>query len=183
MRCCQRPIRQSAHGWTWTCRTPGDVRRRSSRSHSSTRRRKSQRRRANAGGPERISLGSLHQRPYRGAYSPPMSLARSAFLRASKSRWLAERFMRRPFARRAVKRFMPGEELSDALAAAKQLATTHLGSVITRLGETLTGESQADGVRDHYLGAFVQIQRAGLPAVVSVKPTQLGLDLSFDACL
>ena len=91
--------------------------------------------------------------------------------------------MRRPFARRAVKRFMPGEELSDALGAAKQLAATHLGSVITRLGETLTGESQADGVRDHYLGAFDQIQRAGLPAVVSVKPTQLGLDLSFDACL
>jgi proline dehydrogenase len=112
-----------------------------------------------------------------------MSIARSAFLRASKSRWLAERFMRRPFARRAVKRFMPGEELSDALAAAKQLTATRLGSVITRLGETLTGESQADGVRDHYLGAYDQIQRLGLPAVISVKPTQMGLDLSFDSCL
>ena len=91
--------------------------------------------------------------------------------------------MRRPFARRAVKRFMPGEELSDALAAAKQLSAVRIGSVVTRLGETLTGESQAEGVRDHYLGAYDDIQRAGLPAVVSVKLTQLGLDHSFDTCL
>ncbi len=112
-----------------------------------------------------------------------MSIARSVFLRASKSPWLAQRFMRRPFARRAVKRFMPGEELDDALAAARQLTSVRVGSVITRLGETLTGESQADGVRDHYLEAYDRIQRGGLPAVISVKPTQLGLDLSFDACL
>jgi proline dehydrogenase len=112
-----------------------------------------------------------------------MSISRNVFLRASKSRWLAEKFMRRPFARRAVKRFMPGEELSDALAAAKQLSAARIGSIVTRLGETLTGESQADGVRDHYLDAYDRILKAGLPAVVSVKPTQLGLDLSFDTCL
>ena len=60
--------------------------------------------------------------------------------------------MRRPFARRAVRKFMPGEELSDALAAAKMLVNDRIGTIVTRLGETLTGESQADGVRDHYLG-------------------------------
>ena len=91
--------------------------------------------------------------------------------------------MRRPFARRAVKRFMPGEELSDALGAAKQMAGARIGSIITRLGETLTGESQADAVRDHYADAYDKILQGGLPSVISVKPTQLGLDLSFDACL
>lgn len=91
--------------------------------------------------------------------------------------------MRRPFARRAVKKFMPGEELADALGAARDLAGAKLGVIVTRLGESLTGESQADGVRDHYLGAFDTIKRDQLPVVVSVKPTQLGLDLSFDACL
>jgi len=90
--------------------------------------------------------------------------------------------MRRPFARRAVRKFMPGEELSDALAAAKALAPDRIGTIVTRLGETLTGESQADAVRDHYLGAFDDIRRAALPSVVSVKPTQLGLDHSIDAC-
>ena len=90
--------------------------------------------------------------------------------------------MRRPFARRAVRKFMPGEELSDALAAAKMLGTDRIGTIVTRLGETLTGESQADGVRDHYLGAFDEIARGSLPTVISVKPTQLGLDHSIDAC-
>lgn len=90
--------------------------------------------------------------------------------------------MRRPFARRAVRKFMPGEELSDALGAAKSLAPERIGTIVTRLGETLTGESQADAVRDHYLDAFEQIKRGALPTVVSVKPTQLGLDHSIDAC-
>lgn len=90
--------------------------------------------------------------------------------------------MRRPFAKRAVQRFMPGEHLSEALAAARELATSKVGTILTRLGETLTGESQADGVRDHYLDAFDQIRRDGLPSVISVKPTQLGLDHSYDAC-
>jgi proline dehydrogenase len=112
-----------------------------------------------------------------------MSIARSAFLRASRSRWLADRFMRRPFARRAVKKFMPGEELSDALEACRALAPFHIGVVLTQLGETLTGASQADAVRDHYLAAFDTIRQSELPAVVSVKPTQLGLDHSFDMCL
>lgn len=111
-----------------------------------------------------------------------MPIARKAFLAASRNKWLAERFMRRPFARRAVRKFMPGEELSDALGAAKVLAPARIGTIVTRLGESLTGESQADAVRDHYLGAFDDIQRQGLPSVVSVKPTQLGLDLSMDAC-
>ena len=112
-----------------------------------------------------------------------MSIARSLLLAASRNRWLAERFMRMSFARRAVKRFMPGEELSDALAAARVLAQDKIGVTITRLGESLTGESQADAVRDHYLSTFDVIKREGLPVVISVKPTQLGLDLSFDLCL
>jgi proline dehydrogenase len=91
--------------------------------------------------------------------------------------------MRRKFARRAVRKFMPGEELTDALAATKELAPARIGVVLTRLGESLTGESQADAVRDHYLDAFDQIRKDRLNAVVSVKPTQLGLDHSFDTCL
>ena len=71
--------------------------------------------------------------------------------------------MRRPFARRAVRKFMPGEELADALAAAKALAPDRIGSIVTRLGETLTGESQADAVRDHYLGAYDDIKRPDQP--------------------
>jgi proline dehydrogenase len=111
-----------------------------------------------------------------------MTIARQTLLRLSKSRWLAERVMTRPFAKRAVKRFMPGEELEDALAAAQALTADRLGTVLTKLGENLTAESDADSVRDHYLGVFDQVKVRGLPAHVSVKPTQLGLDFSQSRC-
>jgi proline dehydrogenase len=111
-----------------------------------------------------------------------MSIARQTLLRLSKSRWLAERVMTRPFAKRAVKRFMPGEELGDALDAAQALTADGIGSVLTKLGENLTGESDADAVRDHYLEVFDQVKARNLPAHVSVKPTQLGLDFSQSRC-
>ena len=111
-----------------------------------------------------------------------MSIARQTLLRLSKSRWLAERVMTRPFAKRAVKRFMPGEELEDALTAAQALTADRLGTVLTKLGENLTAESDADAVRDHYLEVFDQVKVRGLPAHVSVKPTQLGLDFSQNRC-
>lgn len=112
-----------------------------------------------------------------------MSIARQTLLRLSKSRWLAERVLTRPFAKRAVKRFMPGEELEDALAAAQALTADRLGTVLTKLGENLTAESDADAVRDHYLEVFDQVKARGLPAHVSVKPTQLGLDFSQSRCV
>jgi proline dehydrogenase len=91
--------------------------------------------------------------------------------------------MSRGFARRAVKRFMPGERVEDALDAAEPLAAAGLGTVITQLGENLTTLAEADAVREHYLGVYDLIKARGLPTWPSVKPTQLGLDLSPDTCL
>lgn len=112
-----------------------------------------------------------------------MSIARTALLRASKSTWLASQMTQRKFARRAVKKFMPGETLPAALEAAQRLSTEKIGSIVTRLGETLTGESNAHDVRDHYIEALGEIAARKLPAQLSVKPTQLGLDQSAANCL
>jgi proline dehydrogenase len=111
-----------------------------------------------------------------------MSLARNVLLRMSHSRWLADQMARHAFTRRAVRRFMPGEEVTDALAAAQTLGQSGLGTVLTQLGENLTTLDEADRVREHYLGVFDQIRGKGSSIHVSVKPTQLGLDLSPDAC-
>lgn len=111
-----------------------------------------------------------------------MSVARNALLRASKSPWLARQMTQRAFARRAVRKFMPGERLSDALDAAASLAPQRVGTIITRLGETLTGERNTGEVRDHYLSALGEVSERKLPTHISVKPTQLGLDVSADRC-
>jgi len=112
-----------------------------------------------------------------------MSIARSALLRLSRNKWLAEQIARRAFAQRAVRRFMPGEDVADALAAAGTLAAAGLGSVVTQLGENLSTLAEADRVREHYLGVYDEIRTRALPIHVSVKPTQLGLDLSAEVCL
>lgn len=111
-----------------------------------------------------------------------MSLARSLLLRASRSPWLAEQFRRRAFARRAVRRFMPGEGLGDALEAGGELARAGLGTVLTQLGEQVHSAEEAQQVRDHYLAVFDQVRSRSLPAHVSVKLTHLGLEVSPDAC-
>jgi proline dehydrogenase len=110
------------------------------------------------------------------------SLARKVLLRLSKSRWLADHVMRRRFVLRSVKRFMPGEEVSDALEAAAGLASFGLGTLLTKLGENLQAESEATAVRDHYLDVLDQIVARKLVSHVSVKPTQLGLDFSQRHC-
>src|SRR2546423_1492539 len=112
-----------------------------------------------------------------------MGFARSLLLKASRSQWLARQLRERRFFQRAVKRFMPGESLNDALEAASQFAKAGMGTVLTELGEQVTNRAEAAAVRDHYLGVFEKIQRRKLPAHVSIKLTHLGLDASKEGCI
>lgn len=77
---------------------------------------------------------------------------------------------------------MPGEHAEDALAAAAHIVATGRSVIFTQLGESITRAEGAEKVRDHYLWLFDRIAEMRLPAQVSVKPTQLGLDLSIDQC-
>ncbi|HEV7389352.1 MAG TPA: proline dehydrogenase family protein, partial [Gemmatimonadaceae bacterium] len=111
-----------------------------------------------------------------------MTLGRSIVLAAARSRRLNDFALRSGFVKRATRTFMPGEHASDALEAGAAIAATGRGLIFTQLGEAITSADAAVAVRDHYLGFFDQIRALGLPAQVSVKPTQLGLDLSIDQC-
>jgi proline dehydrogenase len=108
---------------------------------------------------------------------------RRIFLWAARNRWLKERLPRLPFMNRAVRRFMPGETLEDALAAARPLQAAGIGTLYTRLGENLERVEEADEVAAHYLHVIEQIVAARISGEISVKPTQLGLDLDPDICL
>ena len=111
-----------------------------------------------------------------------MSIGRSILLAAAKSRFLNRQATQRAFVKRAVKKFMPGEAPEDALAAAAVLSQEGRGAVFTKLGENVTRLDEAEAVRDHYLGMFDEIKKRGIPGHVSVKPTQLGIDLPGNAC-
>src|SRR5262245_50104452 len=99
-----------------------------------------------------------------------MALLRPALLALANNPTLRTRAMRAPFVRRSVSRFMPGEHLEDALAAAGHLADSNIQTMLTRLGENVSEAADAERVTEHYLYALDEIVRRRLPSHLSVKP-------------
>jgi proline dehydrogenase len=68
------------------------------------------------------------------------------------------------------------------LAAAQKLKEQKLSSLLTLLGENISQAAEAEQVTEHYLTALPKIREAGLDGQISVKLTQLGLDLGEKLC-
>jgi proline dehydrogenase len=111
-----------------------------------------------------------------------MGVMRSVLLAGSQNVWLRERATRFWFVRRTVSRFMPGETVEDALAAASGLRDSGIGTVFTFLGENICQPAEAAQVTDHYLTVLDRIRERNLQAGISVKLTHLGLDLDPELC-
>ena len=110
---------------------------------------------------------------------------RSVFLWMAQNEWMQETIPTLPFAKRAVRRFMPGERLEDALGAADRLRDERIGVLFTRLGENITELAEADEVAAHYRTVLEQDAARGHthgPVEISIKPSQLGLDQDLEAC-
>jgi proline dehydrogenase len=112
-----------------------------------------------------------------------MNLLRSLLLWASNNITLRRKLPNIYFIRKAVKRFMPGEKLDDAIEAAKKLQQNNLGTVFTYLGENLSNISEAESVKNHYMNVFQKISDKKLNTEISLKLTQLGLDSSLEKAL
>lgn len=100
---------------------------------------------------------------------------RQLLLWCAQNQWLAAHVPRWGFARRAVKRFMPGEDFDSALRAAIEFKARGIGAVFTLLGENVTDRAQAHAEVEHY--EEVLAEGARIQAEISVKPTHLGLDV------
>ena len=111
-----------------------------------------------------------------------MSLLRKTLLAGSTNPWLRERATRTTFVRKSVARFMPGERIEDAIRAAAELKPQGITTILTKLGENLESADEFEEVTQHYLEVLDRIAAAGLDAHISVKPTQLGLDLDPALC-
>jgi proline dehydrogenase len=104
-----------------------------------------------------------------------------ALLWASENAMLAERLPRYRAVRRTVGRFMPGETAEAGLEAAQRLAGDGLSSMFTVLGENVTDRAQATAAKDEYLRLLDRIEERGIDAEISVKLTQLGLDIDMES--
>ena len=111
---------------------------------------------------------------------------RSALLWMARNERLAETVPNMRFAQRAVRRFMPGERVEDAFAAAERLRDERVGVLFTHLGENTTTLDEAHAVADQYrevLARDAERKHVVGPVEISVKPTHLGLDQDPAECL
>ena len=79
-------------------------------------------------------------------------------------------------------RFVAGKELGDAIAVCRRLANEKILVTLDHLGENVTSAEEASLSRDAFLEALDRLAAAGLPATISIKLTQFGMDLSDELC-
>ena len=102
--------------------------------------------------------------------------------------WLSERqgifnFVRRNgMARKFASRFVAGETTETGVQAAVDLAAKGITSSLDLLGESVTAESEAVAARDQYLQMLDRMAAAKVEVNVSVKLTQMGLDIGEELC-
>ncbi len=107
---------------------------------------------------------------------------RALLLKLSNSPRLARWVTSQKTARRMSQKFVAGEELDQAVAAARVCNQAGLKVSLDLLGESVTNAEQARAARDSYLRIFDRIADEKLDANVSLKLTQLGLDLDVEMC-
>jgi proline dehydrogenase len=109
-------------------------------------------------------------------------MMRQAFLFLSTQKGMRKWMETSPVARSMTRRFIAGLTLEDELAVCADLAAKKTFATLDHLGENVKSLAEAEASRDAYLTALDEIAKRGLPATVSIKLTQFGLDLSNDAC-
>jgi len=102
--------------------------------------------------------------------------------------WLSERpgvfnFVRRNrVARKFASRFVAGETIDAAVAAARELCTRGISTSLDLLGESITQEGDALAACEQYIEMLDRMAAAGVEVNVSVKLTQMGLDIGEELC-
>ena len=102
--------------------------------------------------------------------------------------WLSEQqkvfnFVRRNgLARKFASRFVAGETVEEAVRAAHELGDRGIRASLDLLGESVEAEAEAVAARDQYLAMLDQMAAQGVEVNVSVKLTQMGLDIGEDLC-
>lgn len=105
-------------------------------------------------------------------------MLRTTLLAMSRQPWLRDWVQNSPAAALFTSRFIAGRTLDQALKVCSTLSATGVLATLDRLGENVASIEEAGECRDAYLKALAGIADNNLASTVSVKLTQMGLDLS-----
>jgi proline dehydrogenase len=100
----------------------------------------------------------------------------------SRQAWLRDWMQDSPAAARFTSRFIAGRTLDQALTVCRRIEADGILFTLDHLGENVSSIEEAASSRDDYLKALAGIADSQLRGTVSVKLTQLGLDLSEMHC-
>lgn len=109
-------------------------------------------------------------------------MLKSTFLYLSKSEGFKKFLTRFKSFNNVTRRFVAGEELPDAVEAIRQLNRNNINASFDHLGESITSEAATRTEVDEYVRVLDSIEQHKLNSNVSVKLTQLGLDIGLDVC-
>jgi len=109
-------------------------------------------------------------------------MIRSTLLKLSESKSFARWVTSNPTTRRMSHRFVAGEALDEAIAAARECNDQRMLVSLDYLGENVSTTDDSQRARDAFLEVFDRIAAERLDANVSCKLTQLGLDVSAEFC-
>lgn len=87
-----------------------------------------------------------------------------------------------PGARRLARQFVAGETLAEAVEAVRELGRNGRQATLDHLGENISTPEQARAATEAYREILEEIARQKLDCSISVKLTQLGLDISEAQC-
>jgi proline dehydrogenase len=107
---------------------------------------------------------------------------RSFFLYLSASARARKILMSLPFAKRVARRFVAGESLDDAIRAVRKLNEKGILVTLDHLGENVHTEADTLRAVQDYLDLLDRIASTGVNSNVSLKLTQLGLDIGEELC-
>jgi proline dehydrogenase len=108
-------------------------------------------------------------------------MLRATLLKLSESKRLARWAMSNGLSRSVARRWVAGETLEDAIAAARTLNASGFPVSLDLLGENVLDKDGAIRAADTYVAMFDRIATENLDGNISLKLTQLGLD--FDPAL
>ena len=90
--------------------------------------------------------------------------------------------MKMPFSRQAAGRFVAGETSAEALAAARALNDAGFRVTLDLLGESVNKPEEAEVATAAYRTSLNEIEESEAVSTISLKLTQLGLDIDEDFC-
>jgi proline dehydrogenase len=112
----------------------------------------------------------------------PANLSRAFFLWASRRKVLGRIATSMPFTRAMVRRFVAGFTLDEVLSVLTELHAAGMHWTVDVLGESVDSEEAATASADRYLATLDALAARGLEANVSLKLTQMGLDIDPGFC-